>query len=412
MTSWSQLVAAAAGTTVLFAAESDPGLDDYIDNVLAPYMHTTYGITVNRTVVEHHCDALDMVWTANATGAPGQVDISWINGDLFANLSTGGLLYGPFATSLPSAKFYNWALPISLSDFGTPTLGMEMPYNAAQIVLIYNPQLVSAPPTTMAGLLQWISANSGKFAWPVPTEANDYTAAALLRMAFGVFCPYSQYAASAAAAAPLLNGTGYAQCSAALWDRLASLSPSLYGYDTTLRQVFPPASMSDVDDLFANGSVAWTWSYDPYHAAYMVGSGAWQAGLVASTLLDGTPANFNFVGVPRSAPNLLGALVLANELAAPAQVYARAKPEGSAELPAASASLLPLYWQDLLADLSSVKSALSPSLAQLTSAALAELPLNVQTRLEADWVTHVAHGLVRWHNVPAAPAESCYNPAS
>jgi len=410
---WAQVVAAAAGTTVVFAAEHDPGLDPYIDNFLAPVMLRSYGINLTRLPLNGHCDGVDRVWAANKTGAPGTVDIAWVKGDQFANLTSAGLLYGPFSTVLPASPLYSVTSPLVANDFGSLTSGQSLPYNAAQIVLIYNPRLVLTPPLTMRELLAWIGTHPGLFGWPVPLETNDATSAALLRMAFGAFCPYAMFATSSANAASLLAGSLYAQCTGTLWASLNDLTPHLYGYNATFGVVFPPASMSDVDALFANGSIAWTWSYDPHHAASMVSSGAWPAGNVSTTLLDGTVAHFDFVGVPRSAPNLLGALVLANELAMPAQVYARAKPELAAKHPAADVAKLPSRWADLLADLSSFKSPLSPALSKLATAALVELPLNVQKQLEVDWTAHVGRsaGMPFWHGVHVSPSEpGCFNP--
>ena len=102
------------------------------------------------------------------------------------------------------------------------------------------------------------------------------------------------------------------------------------------------------------------------------------------------------MAVPRNAPNLAAAMVLANELASPAQVYARAKPGGWGSLPATSYATLPLGWQDLINDLATVTSPLTPSLAGLKAAAMTELPVNVQARLESDWTTSVGHSSVRW----------------
>ena len=271
-----------------------------------------------------------------------------------------------------------------------PTLGYEMPYNAAQIVVIYNPALVPTVPTTMLELVAWIIANPGKFAWPAPTEANDFTAAALMRMMFGAYCPYDTYAVAPDLAAPLLAAPDYQTCTGAMWAAFARLSVKLYGYSPTQGRVYPPKDMAEVDNLFAAGTVAFTWSYDSMHAATKVAEGDWTAANVRSTLLDGTVGNYNFVAVPRNAPNLAGAMVVANELASPAQVYARAKPEGWGTTPAVELSKLPLGWQDLVNDLSSIKSALTPTLAQLAAAAMAELPVNVQQKLEHDWVVNVA----------------------
>ena len=283
----------ARGTTVFaswsdtLAGESPHPIDDYILYTLAPWMLSQFQITVVLLGLNETVEAVNMVITANATGSAGVVDMIWINGNNYATLASGGLLYGPFAPLLPNAGYYDFTSAQVTADFGVPTLGYEMPYNAAQIALVYNPSMVPVPPTTFAQLLAWISANPGKFAWPIPTENSDYTAAALMRMMFAQFCPYSAYAVSPALAAPLLSSSAYTTCTAAMWANFTALSTKLYGYNAVSNTVHPPASMSVVDSLFANGTVAFSWSYDPLFAAEKVASGDWAAANVKSTLLDG-----------------------------------------------------------------------------------------------------------------------------
>ena len=322
-------------------------------------------------------------------GSSGQIDLIWINGKNFATLANASLLYGPYTSALPNAAFYNLQSPLFSRDFGTPTAGLEMPYNAAQIALVYNPQLVPNPPTNFSGLLTWIQAHPGLFAWPIPTEANDYTAAALMRMMVATTCTYGTYATSSQLAAQLMTLPAFADCTTQLWAKFNALAPSLYGYDSNSSLVRPPKGMGEVDELFSNGTVAWSWSYNPLYAAAKVSTGEWAAGRVRSTVLDGSVRNANFVTIPRNAPSLAAALVVANEIASPAQVYARAKPSGWGALPAMNPAKLPTSWSDLIGDLSSVKSDLTPSLAELAAAAMPELPVNVQLRLEADWLANV-----------------------
>lgn len=62
----------------------------------------------------------------------------WINGVNFKNLSQAGLLYGPFASSLPNGALFDFSSSAIAYDFGTPTKGYEMPYNGAELVMIYS----------------------------------------------------------------------------------------------------------------------------------------------------------------------------------------------------------------------------------------------------------------------------------
>ena len=69
----------------------------------------------------------------------GSVDLIWINGENFAAMKNAGLLYGPFAESLPNFRFVDVeGKPTVRSDFTVPVDGLESPWGMAQIVFIYD----------------------------------------------------------------------------------------------------------------------------------------------------------------------------------------------------------------------------------------------------------------------------------
>ena len=83
----------------------------------------------------------------------GSVDMVWINGENFAAMKSAGLLFGPFAESLP-----NWPLvdttgkPATVTDFTLPTEGHESPWAMAQLVFEYDSARVPEPPRSLTAL--------------------------------------------------------------------------------------------------------------------------------------------------------------------------------------------------------------------------------------------------------------------
>ena len=101
----------------------------------------------------------------------GATDLVWINGANFRAMREQDTLFGPFATALPSAGYFDFDSDAIKYDFGYPTDGYEMPYNSAQVVFIYNKAHIAeptTPPMTIPELIDWIKANPGKFKYSQP----------------------------------------------------------------------------------------------------------------------------------------------------------------------------------------------------------------------------------------------------
>ena len=94
-------------------------------------------------------------------------------------------MYGPWANKVPSAANFDWTADDIAYDFGEPTQGYEMPFNKAQLVLVYNTTLIapSQLPQSMTELVTALADTThplyGKFTYPKPT---DFTGSAFLRM--------------------------------------------------------------------------------------------------------------------------------------------------------------------------------------------------------------------------------------
>ena len=414
------------------AADTPPVINNYIDGTLATELSTA-GVTLRRVPLAATSDAVETVTAAANAGRAGTIDLIWINGKNFKargqrrescrsaavacrlcrraaaadacvsagtgtsvraalvllpqNLSQANLLYGPFAAVVPNGALYDFTSGAIRTDFGYPTGGYEMPYNMVQFTMIYNTAMVgTTPPASVLELVAWIKANPGKFAYPVPTEDGAFDSAALLRHFFGAFCaPYSDFLGP-------FNAALYAARTPALWAALNDLHPYLWVNATTGH---PPAA-GDMDALFASGQIAFTFSYDPLHAFAPVAAGVWNASTTRSYVftggnLQGTIANTNFVAIPRNAPNLAGALVAANAIASPGQVFARAHPDVWGTFPAMAASRMDAGWTAAFGEIEAIRSAVTPDFATLAAHQLGELDPAYGQQLEADWARLVTH---------------------
>ena len=88
----------------------------------------------------------------------------------FDKAMLNNVLYGPFATKLPTAVNFDFQSDEIKYDFGRLTSGYEMPYNMAQVVFIYNTKYFpNGPPTTIDELVTWIKGDgSRRFIYPQP----------------------------------------------------------------------------------------------------------------------------------------------------------------------------------------------------------------------------------------------------
>ena len=86
--------------------------------------------------------------------AAARVDLIWINGENFAAMKSAGLLFGPFAESLPNYRYVDIkGKPTVRIDFTVPVDGLESPWGMAQIVFIHDTARLKEPPRSMAALL-------------------------------------------------------------------------------------------------------------------------------------------------------------------------------------------------------------------------------------------------------------------
>ena len=310
---WDEVLAEADGQTVdLWMYGGDQQGNAYVDDVLAPAA-ADLGVTLRRVPVTDTADALNRVLSELQAGTDdGSVDLVWVNGENFASGQQAGAWLCDWTGQLPAMEFVDPGDPLLTSDFGTPVEGCEAPWHKAQFVLAYDSADVTDPPTSMAGLLDWIEANPGRFTYPAPP---DFTGSAFLRQAL-----YAVAGGPGDVPAEFDQGA-FDELAPQLFDRLAALAPSLWRTGETY-----PRDLAALEELYAGDQVDMTMTYGPATLAQQVASGALPDTTRVLPLEGGTLGNASFLAVPVNAADQAGALAVADLALSPGQQLAKADP--------------------------------------------------------------------------------------
>ncbi len=296
LTDWDSVLAAADGQTVdWWLYGGDARINAYLDDHVVPAA-AELGVTLRRVPIDDTAEAVQRVAGEIEAGVNdgGAVDMIWINGENFAAGQEAGLWLADWAQALPNARFLDEADPTLTTDFGRDTLGMESPWNRAAFIYAHDPQTVPDPPTSVVALLDWIRANPGRFTYPAPP---DFTGSAFVRQVVQALGEEAAFTA------------------------LAEIEPLLWREGTA-----HPVDAAELDELFSNGEVDLTMSYNPAFVAGEVENGRFDARVRPFAMTDGTLSNVSFVTIPANAGDVAGALVVAHLLLDPLLQALKADP--------------------------------------------------------------------------------------
>ena len=327
--SFPDLEGAAGGTTVnFFMWGGDEAINTYVDDYVAPEMEEEHDITVKRTPLPDTADAVNKLLNEKSAGKDeGTIDLIWINGENFATGADADLWFGPWAEELPNAKYIDWESPSIRRDFGYPVEGREAPWGKAQFVMIHDSAKVDEPPKTMDELLAWTKENPGRFTYPAPP---DFTGNAFIEQVFydvtGQVDPYQK---------PFDEEVLQEQ-SPEFYDYLNGLESNLWRKGETY-----PESSAKLEELYQNGEVYLSMSYNPQLAQRQIEKGLYPESTRTYLLDGGTLNNTHYVAIPFNAPNKAGAQVLANFLQSPEAQLEKQNPEGWGDLTALQLDRLP-----------------------------------------------------------------------
>ena len=302
---FSELEEAARGTTVnFFMYGGDDATNAYVDDWIAPRLKDEYDITLKRTPVGDTAEVVNKLLNEKQAGDDeGTVDLVWINGENFYTGSQAKLWFGPWAENLPNARYVDWESEEINTDFGTPVNGYEAPWSQAQFVMVYDSAKVEDPPKNMDELRTFAEENPGRFSYPAPP---DFTGNAFVEQAFygvtGQVEPYGEE----------FDETTFNEQAPKLYDFMNEIEPNLWREGETY-----PETSTALDELYGNGQVDFTMSYNPYSAERQVEKGIFPETTRTYLLEGGTLSNTNYVAIPFNGPNKEGAEVVANFLQSP-----------------------------------------------------------------------------------------------
>ncbi len=341
-----------------------------VDRWVAGRLRERHGVTL--TAVEGQGpEIVNQLVVEREAGARGSADLVWINGETFGNLRREGLLDGPWAGSLPNARYVDSASPIVRRDFEQDPAGYESPWGLVQFALIYDSVRTPEPPRTVAALGKWILAHPGRF-----THDQQFTGTTFLMTVF--------YA--------LGGGVGRFQGG---FDSLAYEDGSARVFHWLKRhraafwregKTYPPG-VAELHRLFANREVDFSMSYNQNEAVTKARQGILPATARPLLLQDGTIANTHFLGIPFNADNAAGAMVVANFLLSPEAQLEKQKPEVWADGTVLARDRLPPGWAVRFDRTSGDARALRPD--SLARYALPEVSPRYRERLSADWRARV-----------------------
>ena len=373
---WDTIVEMARGGEVnWFLWGGADNINQYVSGYLGGMLEGEYGITLNRVGLIDTADAVNLVLGEAESGVTdaGSVDMIWINGENFRTMRQADLAWCGYLESLPNNALVNWDNPAIAFDFGVPVNDCEVPWNRVQFALAYDSEAMDTPPADIEALLAWIEANPGQFTYPAPPDFNG-----------SVFVRHVFYHAAGGAEALLgpFDQTVFDEIAPRAWAILNDLEPHLWREGQSY-----PTSITQLNDLFANSEVAFTFNYDPAQFGLGVDAGTYPETVRSYGLESGTIGNTNYTLIPANSPNKAAAMVLQNLILSAEAQFEKAQPEIWGAVPAIEIDRVSADLQDAFATLPQHPSVVTPQ--ALAEAALPELQAEVISAIEAGWIENV-----------------------
>ena len=298
---WSKIQREAKGQTVYFNAWGGSEVTNAYISWAAKEVKTRYGLEVRHVKVNSTAEVVKRVQTEVAAGRTGNgsVDLLWLNGEHFQNLKNGGLLFGPWAQSLPNWGLVDLNKPVR-RDFSIPTEGYESPWGTAQLTFMANRVQTPTPPRSAADFLAFAMANPGRVSYPKPPDFHGTTFIKQILLAL---------TANPAALQQAVTPTALASATQPLWSYLDQLHPTLWRSGKTF-----PASAAEMHRMLGDGELKVSLTFNPNEAANLIATRQLPPTVYSFGLTGGTIGNVHFVAIPVNAGAKAGAQVFANFL--------------------------------------------------------------------------------------------------
>jgi len=327
---WSEVVKAAAGTHLRMAMwDGDPSINRWMQGWVAAELRRLHGMQLEFSGLRGLDLVTRLLAERHAGRTSGDIDVVWINGETFYQLRRIAALQGPFTQQLPNQQWIDWNDPFIATDFQQPIEGYECPWGTVQFTWIHHSQRVPEPPQTLEQLTAWIRTHPGRFTWDVSFTGMTFLKSLLLELS-GNKQAFTQ---------PLTDVL-WTDASTKLWNWIREVQPSLWREGQTF-----PEDVALLHALFSGGEVDFTMSANDGEVDNKVLQGVLPEAARGYVPEFGSIRNSHYLGIPCSAPNTPGALVLIDFLISPAAQLEKARPEVWGDGSVLATQKLPEDWQ-------------------------------------------------------------------
>lgn len=298
---WSRIQNEAKGQTVYFNAWGGSEATNAYISWAAKEAKARYGIDVRHVKVTDTAEVVKRLQTEVAAGrtANGSIDLMWVNGENFRKLKNGGLLFGPWAQSLPNWGLVDLNKPVQ-TDFSVPTEGYESPWGTAQLTFMADRVKTPTPPRSAKDWLSFAKANPGRVSYPKPPDFHGTTFVKQLLL---------ELTPDKAALQQAVTPAAFARATQALWAYLDQLHPVLWRKGKSF-----PASAAEMHRMLGDGELKMSLTFNPNEAAKLIASKQLPPSAYSFGFTGGTLGNVHFVAIPGNASAKAGAQVFANFL--------------------------------------------------------------------------------------------------
>ena len=306
---WDAVKKEARGQTVYFNAWGGAdNINAFIDWA-AGRLAQEYGVTLKHVKLEDTASAVSTVLAEKTAGRDmeGSIDLIWINGENFAAMKRGSLLFAPgWAETLPNWSLVDWEnKPTIRTDFTVPVEGLESPWGGAKLVFFHDSANTKreALPDSFSELVEWTKSNPGRFSYPAPP---DFIGSSFLKQALVESVEDPTILSKEA------DDATFERAAAPLFAALDAMTPNLWRGGRAYPRNYPAMTQ-----LLADNAVDIAFAFNPADASAAIADGRLPDTVRSFTFSGGTLGNTHFVAIPYNASAKAGALVAANFLLSP-----------------------------------------------------------------------------------------------
>lgn len=350
----------------------------WIDVNLSKYVKENYDITLKRVPMDIDQILNKILGEKQGNNEKGNIDIIWINGENFHSALKNDLLYGSFTQHIPNfGKYLDVQSRDVQYDFGYEIKGYEVPFGKSQFVFITDTEKVNEIPKNAEEFLEFAKNNKGKVTYPAPP---DFIGSAFVRNIIFDIVGYDSVINAGNDKEKLKEIMRPAM------DYFNELSQYLWKEGNTF-----PANIAQLDNMYADGEVVLTMSYNPNSIASMINLGRFKETSTSFIFEKGTIGNTHFLAIPWNSQNIDGALAVINATLSPEMQASKYDDKVWGDLPVVDYNKLN-YDEKQLFDSISLGDGIIPQ-NELLEKRLSEPPADMVTTIEKLWEEEVLNSV-------------------